>query len=344
MTSAKKQLRIAFVGCVEEGRECLREILDFGGNVTAIFTFTDEIAQKTSGAVSFEEISKTHGIPLHKVKNTNTPEAIELFREINPDVIFVIGWTRLVCKEVLEIPRLGCIGMHASLLPKYRGRAPVNWALINGEIETGNSVILLNEGVDTGKIIAQKAIKITLADTCQTLYHKVAAAGQAMLREILPQLEKGYLPKTGQNEGEATVMPKRRPQDGMIDWQKNAMQLFNWVRALTHPYPGAFTFLRGRKLFIWEARIAHYPRMDEHVGKWRRLSPGTVISIDDGVAALTGENEILTLHRLQFEGEPETDWKTFTNQEQLLVGEVFQNAETKINENLINISPESIND
>ncbi len=344
MMRDKKQLRIAFVGCVEEGRECLQEILDSGGNVVAVFTFTDEIAQKTSGAVSFEAISNEHGVPLHKVKSTNTPEAIKLFRDINPDVIFVIGWTRLICKEVLEIPRLGCIGMHASLLPKYRGRAPVNWALINGEKETGNSVMLLNEGVDTGKIVAQKAIKITLADTCQTLYHKVAAAGRAMLREILPQLEKGCLPQIEQNEGEATEMPKRRPQDGIIDWQKNAMQLFNWVRALTHPYPGAFTFLRGQKLYIWEARIAHYPQMDKHIDKWQHLAPGTVMSINDGVAVLTGQNELLTLHRLQYEGGLEWDWHTFVNQEKLLVGEVFQRFKFKNNDNLKSSSPEKIND
>lgn len=305
----KSDLRIAFVGCVEEGRMALQEILEWGGNVVGIFTFSEAIARKTSGAVPFEPLAEKYNIPLRKGPSTNTPQAIAWFRELRPDVIFVIGWTRLVCREILEIPRFGCIGMHASLLPQYRGRAPVNWVLINNEKVTGNTAMRLDEGADTGGIVAQKVIPVRLADTCQTLYHKVGTAGREMLREILPQLLRGHLPEQIQRDEAATVMPGRRPEDGLIDWHKDALSLFNWVRALTHPYPGAFTFWQGQKLWVWEARIAHYPTLPVHVAEWTALPPGTVVDVSDGIAVITGEKELLTLHRLQLPEQPEMNWR-----------------------------------
>lgn len=314
----KSNCKIAFVGCVEEGRECLREIIAAGGDVVAILTFTDELAGKTSGAVSFEEISQRHEIPLYKVKNTNTPESVKLLREINPDVMFVIGWTRLVSAEVLAIPKLGCIGMHASLLPTYRGRAPVNWAIINNEKITGNTMILLDDGVDTGDILLQRSISITLADTCKTVYDKVAAAGRDMIREIIPHLEKKELPRKTQDHAQATVMPKRTPDDGIIDWQKSSLDLFNWVRALTHPYPGAFTYLNGKKLFIWETQIAHFPT--DAGENFYAAAPGTVVAISDGILVSTGQNELLRLHRLSFEGEEDVLWKDFLSSDEVKIG------------------------
>ncbi|TDJ02372.1 MAG: methionyl-tRNA formyltransferase [Caldithrix sp.] len=315
--------RIAFVGCVKEGKECLQEIIAAGGDVVAIFTFTDEIAAKTSGAVSFEDISEQHEIPLYKIKNTNTPETAQLIKEINPDVIFVIGWTRLVSAEILTIPKYGCIGMHASLLPKYRGRAPVNWALINNEKLTGNTMILLDDGVDTGDILLQRSISITLADTCGTLYDKVADAGREMIRESIPHLQKGELSRTPQNHDQATVMPKRTPEDGVIDWTKPALELFNWVRALTHPYPGAFTYYQSKKLFIWDAQIAHFSLQECNSELLKNTVPGMVISTADGITVSTGEGEILSLRALNFEDSDKVTWKEFLAENELRVGDIL---------------------
>jgi len=314
--------RIVFVGCVKEGKECLQEILDVGGNVIAIFTFTDDLAEKTSGAASFEDVSQKYEIPLYKVKSTNTSESIDILKKLIPDVIFVIGWTRLVSRSVLNIPKYGCIGMHASLLPKYRGRAPVNWALINNESQTGNSVILLDEGVDTGKLLAQQRIPINLSDTCKTLYDKVAKAGKVMLREIIPSLEQGFLQQVPQNDEEASVMPKRTPEDGLIEWGKTSLELFNWVRAITYPYPGAFTYFRNKKFFIWEVRITHYSSIDVSQENWTNV-PGTIVSISDGIVVLTGKNELLSIHKLNYEDEKEQGWQDFLSSNELTVGDVL---------------------
>lgn len=301
----------------------MQEIIAAGGDVVAIFTFTDEIAAKTSGAVSFEDISEQHEIPLYKIKNTNTPETAQLIKEINPDVIFVIGWTRLVSAEILTIPKYGCIGMHASLLPKYRGRAPVNWALINNEKLTGNTMILLDDGVDTGDILLQRSISITLADTCGTLYDKVADAGREMIRESIPHLQKGELSRTPQNHDQATVMPKRTPEDGVIDWTKPALELFNWVRALTHPYPGAFTYYQSKKLFIWDAQIAHFSLQECNSELLKNTVPGMVISTADGITVSTGEGEILSLRALNFEDSDKVTWKEFLAENELRVGDIL---------------------
>ncbi len=315
--------RIVFVGCVEEGKACLGEILDAGGNVIAILTFTDELAQKTSGAVRFEDLAEAHNISLHKVRSTNTPEAVSLLRQMQPDVIFVIGWTRLVSSDVLAIPKLGCIGMHASRLPKYRGRAPVNWAIINNEEISANTMLLLDEGVDTGDILLQKVFPISLADTCKTVYEKVATAGREMIREIMPFLDSGQLPRKPQQHDQATIMPKRTPEDGRIDWNKSAFELFNWIRALTHPYPGAFAFLKEKKIIVWQAHPAHFSDNIERAGAGAKLRPGEVVSVSDGITVSTGCDELLTLRRMNYVGENEISWHEFLSHSQLSVGDIL---------------------
>ncbi len=314
--------RIVFVGCVAEGLECLQEILKAGGNVVAVVTFTDELASKTSGAVSFDSIARSHGIPLHKVRSTNTPESIALLKELAPDVIFVIGWTRLVSKEVLQTPVLGCIGMHASLLPRYRGRAPVNWAIINDEKETGNTMLLLDDGVDTGDILLQKRIRISFSDTCETLYAKVAQAGREMIREIMPFIASGRLPRTPQEHAQATVMPGRKPEDGLIDWQRSSLELYNWVRALTHPYPGAFTFHNGRQLLIWQAHPSPFPEAGGSPA-FQRYKAGEVVSVSDGITIATGCDDLLTVRQLSYEGEQDTHWQSFLEQNSVKLGEIL---------------------
>jgi len=239
--------KIVFVGCVREGKEALNEILLCGGNVVGIFTFTDELAKGTSGAVNFEDISEAFKIPIFKVRSTNDKDTIQLLRGLAPDVIFVVGWTRLLSKAVLDIPTIGCLGFHASLLPKYRGRAPVNWAIINGEKVTGNSIMILDEGVDTGDVIAQRNISISISDTCATLYDKVSDSGREMIREVLHELECGAINRTVQKDKEAVAMAKRKPEDGIIDWDRSGIDIYNWVRALTHPYPGAFTYFLKKR-------------------------------------------------------------------------------------------------
>jgi len=295
-TGGASGLGIAFVGCVTEGFRSLEHLLRRGERIQTIFTLRDEIAAKTSGAMRFDELAERHGIPLVKVKNINDPEPVERIRALAPDLVLVIGWTQLVKAEILRAPRYGCIGFHASLLPQYRGRAPINWALINGESRTGNTMMLLEEGVDDGDILAQREIPIGIEDTCATLYEKVAESEFDMLDEVLPLIRAGQMPRRKQDPSRVSVMPKRRPEDGVIDWSRPARRLYDWVRALTHPYPGAFTDLDGRRVFVWKAALA--PDATTNLG------PGEVAVEGARLIAGTGDG-YLHLERVQADGEPE---------------------------------------
>lgn len=288
--------RTVFVGAVEEGRRCLEAMLAWGEPFAGFVTLKEEVARETSGAVPFDDLAERHGVPLLKVRDLNHPNNVERLRAMSPDLLLVIGWTRLIGPEILKLPRLGCIGFHASLLPRYRGRAPVNWAIINGETETGNSMFFLDGGVDTGDLIAQRRIPIAASDTCATLYEKVAASAVEMLRENLPLLKEGRAPRTPQDHALATVMPRRRPEDGLIDWEKDSAALDRWVRALTHPYPGAFTQEGGRRVLVWRAS-----RREGGGG-----APGEVTALSSrGVDVATGGGGVLRLESIQFEGQDE---------------------------------------
>jgi len=292
--------RILFVGAVQEGRRCLDALTASGERFSGIVTLPDSAAAKTSGAVSFDDAARILRVPLLKVRDLDDAPVVQQVRAAAPDLILAIGWTRLLPAAILNIPRLGCVGLHASLLPRYRGRAPVNWAIINGETETGNTMFFLDEGVDAGDIIAQRRIPISDEDTCATVYDKAAAAAIEMLKENLPLLKEGRAPRSPQDHARATVMPKRRPEDGAIDWLRGARDLHNWVRALTHPYPGAFSFVEGRRLFVWEARVC---RENAPPG-----DPGEVVRSDPagGLVVATGDGH-LALRRVQWESGSEVE-------------------------------------
>lgn len=172
-----------------------------------------------------------------------------------PDLLLVLGWYYNVPRKVRARAPLGCAGIHASLLPEYRGGAPIPWAIINGEPETGVTFFYFDDGVDSGDVIAQARFPIGDADTCATVYAKATEASVKILREYLPQIATGAAPRLPQDESQATCFPQRKPEDGEIDWSWDARRIRNFIRAQTRPYPGAFTYLQGKKVTIWDADV-----------------------------------------------------------------------------------------
>jgi len=301
--------RIVFIGCVEEGLRSLETLLAMHAEVVAVFTLRPDLAAGVSGAVAWEGITSAHRIPLRYVRNINDEDAVDAMRVLAPDLVVCVGWTQLLRHEILRLPRLGCVGFHASALPRYRGRAPVNWAIIHGEKETGNTMMLLDDGVDTGDILAQRLFPIDDEDTCATIYEKVARSEDEMIREVLPLIRHGRMPRTRQDHASATVMPRRRPADGIIDWARTTRQLHDWVRALTHPYPGAFTFVDGARLFVWKAR-AWRPGPGGPPPSVPR--PGWLRVAGDPPRLLAGTLDgDLELVRVQVEGDAEIDGTEF---------------------------------
>jgi len=265
-------MRFGWVGCHAEGRLALEALLDAGAPITGVVTLRPELAARRSGAVDYAPLAARHHVPLYRVGNINDPEGHEALRALDADIVFVIGWSQILHPPTLRLARIGMIGAHASLLPHNRGSAPVNWALLRGERHTGNSLIWLAEDVDGGAVIDQTAFCITAYDTCASLYERVAASNRDMLLGLVPRLRAGERPGRPQPAGDEPVLPRRRPADGRIDWGESSRAVYDFVRALTRPYPGAFSWLDGRRWTVW-----HAARIPSANGTGHPGTPGAVL-------------------------------------------------------------------
>jgi len=278
------------------GYVCLQELLRAGDTVAGVITHADDPAEEVWFR-SVRELAEAHGLPVFAPESVNTPEWVARLAAWQPDFIFSFYYRKLLSKEVLALPRRGALNLHGSLLPKYRGRCPVNWVLIHGERETGVTLHYMEEKPDRGDIVAQRAVPITDDDTALTLFQKLTEAAAGLLRETYPALCAGTAPRVQQNHALASYFGGRRPEDGRIDWGKPARAVFNLARAVTHPYPGAFTFCDGRKLYVWAARVdASAADSGE--------PPGAIIAAAPHLSVQTGAG-VLRLTRVQFEHQPE---------------------------------------
>jgi len=248
-------VKFAWVGFHAEGLAALQALLAAGAPIAAVLTLKPELAAKRSGGVDYTPVCSQYKVPLHLISGINEPEAEQILKELAPDVIFVIGWHQIVRPPVMKLARLGLIGAHASYLPHNRGSAPINWTIIRGERESGNTLMWLAEGVDEGDIIAQRSFPVTPYDTCATLYAQVAATNREMLLEVLPQLLAGERPGRRQPRSDEPVLRRRRPADGQIAWDSPAAMVYDFVRALTRPYPGAYSSLDGKRWLVWDAAL-----------------------------------------------------------------------------------------
>lgn len=244
-------MRIGWIGFHVEGIPVLRRLLERKEPVVAVLTLRPEFAGRKSGAADYASLCAEYRVPLYEIKNVNDEEAVKLLQSLALDLLFVIGWTQILRAAALRTARLGVIGAHASLLPHNRGRAPVNWALIRGEKQTGNSLMWLAEDVDGGDLIDQTVIPITAYDTCHTLYERVAESNQKMILAALEKIKAGQRPGRPQPHSDEPLLPGRKPEDGLLDWSQTSEQVYNFVRALTRPYPGAFSWLDGQRWRIW---------------------------------------------------------------------------------------------
>ncbi|SMS08179.1 Bifunctional polymyxin resistance protein ArnA [Pseudomonas viridiflava] len=253
------------IGCVG-----LQALLESGYQIAAVFTHADDPAEKTFfGSVA--QLCAQHDIPVHAPEDPNHPLWIERVGKLDPDFIFSFYYRQLLSEPLLACARKGAFNLHGSLLPRYRGRAPANWVLVNGERETGVTLHQMVKRADAGPIMAQQRVPISALDTALTLHGKLRKAAANLLSDALPLLARGRLPGTPQDESQATCFGRRTPADGLIDWARPAAQLNNLIRAVTQPYPGAFCPVGEHKLIVWSARVEEA----DH-----GLAPGTVIDCD----------------------------------------------------------------
>lgn len=301
---------IIVFGYHDVGYECLDVLIQRGSRPLAVFTHRDN-PQEHIWFKSVAALARRHQIPVHTPDNVNTLEWITRLREMQPGILFSFYYRNLICQEILDIPRLGAFNMHGSLLPRYRGRVPINWAVLNGETRTGATLHYMVKRADAGDIVDQEAVPIELRDTAQDVFIKVTRAARVVLERNLDAIKLNCAPRRPQDESQASYFGGRGPEDGRIDWRQEAPRIFNLIRAVTHPYPGAFTDVDGQRFFAWWAE----PRPD---GAGR---PGQVISIDPlRVAAARG---CLEITKWQWRGGPEQEGATHGLRLNQMLGEAL---------------------
>lgn len=248
-------MKIAFATCVQLGQSCIEEIYRIGGNLDLLITLSDEKARKKSGRIYLDEIAAQNAAPLLKIDNINDQEVITTLKALEIDWLFIIGWSQIAKKELLETPRHGCIGMHPTLLPIGRGRAAIPWAIIKGLDETGVTMFKLDEGVDTGEIIGQGIISLGKNSNATELYQKVDDMHISLISKYWDAIVSNEIILTKQIEEEATEWSGRKPEDGEVFNSMTMDEADKLVRAVTHPYPGAFYKSEDKTIRIWSAEV-----------------------------------------------------------------------------------------
>ena len=279
------------------GYDCLDLLIGRRERIAAVFTHEDNPDEQIWFR-SVAELARRHGIPVHTPASVNTPEWIAHIRALQPGLIFSFYYRNMICQEILDLPPLGAFNMHGSLLPKYRGRVPVNWAVLHGEKETGVTLHYMVKRADAGDIVDQQAVAIGPRETALDVFRKVTAAAGLVLERQIEPLKRGKAPRREQIEAEATSFGGRKPEDGRIDWTHGASAIFNLIRAVTHPYPGAFTTAGDRRLFIWWAEPV--PSCPAHADK---RQPGVICSTTP--LRVTTADGCLEITAWQWEGEAE---------------------------------------
>ena len=250
------------------GRTGIEVLRRNGFEISAVFTHKDN-ANENIWFGSVAELAGEYGIPVFAPEDVNHPVWAARIQAMAPDFIFSFYYRNMLSEEILAIPAKGALNLHGSLLPKYRGRVPINWAIINGEKETGVTLHYMTRKADAGDIVDQEKIEITNDDTAKTLFGKADKAAALLLDRALPLLKDGKAVRIPQDDSKATTFGGRKPADGQIDWSKPADEIRNLIRAVTLPYPGAFSYITDRKVFFWAADV---------VAADRKAMPGTVLN------------------------------------------------------------------
>lgn len=295
--------RIALFAYSESGHACLKLLLARHEQIVLVATHRDD-PKEPRWFPSVADLASAHGIEPVVLADATRPESIARVRAAAPDLLLCAYYREILPAEILAIPRLGAYNIHGSLLPRYRGRAPVNWAVANGETRTGATLHVMTSRPDSGDIVDQEAVPIGPDDTAIEVQRRVTAAAAAVLDRQLGNLKAGIAPRTPQDEKAATTYGRRRPEDGRIDWMRPTAEVHNLVRAVTHPYPGAFTdAFGGGRTYVWKTRL---PSLGAHDN-----FPGQVRSEEGRLYVACGDDRYVEILSLQREGEEEVDARDF---------------------------------
>lgn len=288
-------MKVIFMGTPDFAVPTLERIAEDGHDVKLVITQQDKKRGrgKKLQFTPVKEKAAELGIDVYQPENVNSEESIEKIREADPDVIVVVAYGQIMKKDILDMPKYGCLNVHASLLPKYRGAAPINWVIINGEKKSGNTIMRMNEGLDTGNMISKSEIEIGRDMNAGELHDILMADGAELLSETLKNLEKENIEGEVQDDSLSCYAPMMDKSLGRIDWEKSNEDIFNLIRG-TQPWPGSFFDYNGETVKVKKAEVS-----DKKSDK----EPGTIISVDNsGIAVAAGEG-VIVLKEIQFPGK-----------------------------------------
>ena len=299
-------MRVVFMGTPDFAVGTLRALVEAGHDVVGVFTQPDKPKGrgKAMQPTPVKEAALEYGIPVYQPRRVREPEVFEILKELAPEVIVVVAFGQIIPQSILDLPPYGCINVHASLLPKYRGAAPIQWAVIDGEDVSGVTIMKMDAGIDTGDMISKVIVPITKEETGESLFDKLSTAGAKLLMETLPSLADGtaiYEKQPAESPTPYAAMIKKELGD--IDWNKTAVELERLIRGL-NSWPSAYTKVNGKTLKIWKAEVVMKKTRDF-------VLPGTVLQADaKGFLVQTGQ-DILSIQELQLEGKKRMEASAF---------------------------------
>ncbi len=289
-------MRLVFMGTPMFAVPSLKALVESGHEVVGVFTQPDK--PKNRGMklqpTPVKEYAITENIPVYQPEKLRDGQAMSILRQLSPELIVVAAYGKILPVDILELPALGSVNVHSSLLPKYRGAAPINWAILNGEEETGVTIMYMAQGLDTGDIIAQEATPIDLNEDAASLHDRLAQLGAGLLVRTLEQLEQGTAPRTVQDDAQSSYAPMLSKEMSPMDWTKSARQLHDQVRGLV-PWPSATAVIDGVRCKIWATTLT---------GEQTDRAPGAVVQADKhGLKVACGDRQVLQIDELQPDGK-----------------------------------------
>lgn len=324
-------MKIIFMGTPDFAVTSLDALYRAGHEILLAVTQPDK-PRGRKGEPRFSEVKTwalSHKIPVFQPDRIRKPENIEVLRKYPADIMVVAAYGQILPKEILDMPPFGCVNVHASLLPKYRGAAPIQWSILNGDKETGVTTMQMGVGLDDGDILEQEAVSIDPEETGGSLFEKLALVGGDLIVKTLQDLSDGKVKPIPQNEAEASHVGMLKKSMGNLIWSRPAEELDHYVRGL-NPWPSAYSFLNGKLVKIWKCKVLHSKqdtkqdqKLSQDQGNEAAVCPGTILALSDqGIEVACGRGSLL-LEEIQMEGKKRMDAKTFLLGHSLKIGDAF---------------------
>jgi methionyl-tRNA formyltransferase len=319
--------RIVFCGTPQFAVPTLKHLLgnsDF--ELLAVITQPDR-PRGRGHEVSFspvKEVALAAHLPVHQPEKIRAPEIQQLFEKLSPDFMVIIAYGQIIPARLLSIPKHGWINLHASLLPKYRGAAPINWAIVNGETKTGLTTMRIDAGMDTGDILLQREVEIGPSETALELAARMSEAGAPLIEETLRGLASGKIISRPQNHADATLAPILKKEDGRIDWQRPAQEIYNRMRGFA-PWPGAYTTFRGQTCQLLAEPVSNQVFATQFSGK-ANVVPGILFAEKNALFVFCGGATVLRIQSVKLEGRKQVSASEFAMGARLKPGERLGNT------------------